>query len=233
MKRLALTIMAVAILGTTAFAQGRLSKDGDPGNADRPQHSTTVHGPNVNASVPSKPMRLIASGATIEDFEVNQDDIDINASRKYRVYSTLSLNIPADSSRSYIFVCAAAAGWWRQVPSDSPLGISPVLLVRFDTPLIEGGSMAQSFDIPERRAEFEPSTKKVTHSPLPSGCGIIDEPSMVTFLMNDFGMSQPDALALGRTIIRSGMKLTVGFNVRMQSVDTFGLSDPFLQVWSD
>ena len=235
MKRLALTILAVVVLGATALAQGRLSKDGDPGNLDHPQRpAIATHGPSVNAPVPSKPMRLIVSGATIEDFEVNPDDIDLTADKKYRVYSTLTLNLPADPSRSYIFVCSGASiGWWQQVPSSAPLGISPVLLVRFDTPLVDGGAIYQAFDVPERRQEFVPSTAKVNHSPIPSGCGMIDEPQMVLFLMSNSDMSEADALALGRTIIRSEMKMTVGFNVRMRSVSGFGLSDPVLQVWSD
>lgn len=235
MKRLALTIFAVALLGAAAFAQGRLSKDGDPGNPDRPQPRATASlGQSVNSAVPSKPMRLIISGATIEDFEVKFDDIDVNVDKKYRVYSTLTLNLPADPSRSFMFVCSAAGiGFWQQVPSDSPLMISPVLLVRFDTPLVDGGAIYQAFDMPDRRREFEPSTQKVNHTPIPSGCGMIDEPQMVLFLVNNYGMSQADALALGRAIIRSAMKMTIGFNVRMTSVSSFGLSDPVLQVWSD
>lgn len=233
MKRLTLIMLAVVVLAASAFAQGRLSKDGDPGNSDRPQHRAVVHGANVNASVPGKPMRLIASGATIEDFEVNSDDINIDADQKYRAFSTLTLNIPADPSRTYLWVCAASAGFWQQVPSDSPLIISPVLLVRFETPLVDGGAFYQGFDIPERRREFESSTKTVNHTPLPFGCGIIDEPSMMLFFTSNFGMSEADALAAARTVIRSPMKLTVGFNVRMESVGSFGLSDPALQVWSD
>ena len=232
MNRLALTFLAVAVLGATAFAQGRLSKDGDPGNPDRPERPTAaVRGPNVNASLPSKPMRLITSGATIEDFVVGPDDI--NADEKHRTFSSLSLSIPADSSRTYVFVCAAAAGFWQQVPSTSPLMVSPVLLVRFDTPLVDGGSFYRVLDIPERRREFTASVAKGNHTPLPSGCGIVDEPSMVLVFSANFGMSDSDALAAARAVIRSPMKLTVGLNVRMTSVSTFGLQDPVLQVWSD
>lgn len=235
MKRLATTLLAVAVLSATALAQGRLSKDGAPDRPDRPQRgSAAVRGPAVNAAVPNKPMRLITSGASFEDFEVNPDDIVLTADRKYRVYSNLTLDLPADPSRSYIFVCSGVGiGWWQQVPSSAPLGISPVLLVRFDTPLVDGGAIYQAFDIPERRFEFEPSTKTVNHSPIPSGCGMIDEPQMVLFLMSSSDISEADALALGRAIIRSAMKMTVGFNVRMRSVGGFGLSDPVLQVWSD
>lgn len=234
MKRFAFTLLAVAVLTASAFGQGRLSKDGDPGNPDRPQRrAAAVRGPSVNATVPGKPMRLVASALKTEDFEVNPDDININADEKHRVFSTLTVNIPSDPSRTYLWVCASAVGFWQQVPSDSPLIYSPVLLVQFETPYVDGGVMYQAFDIPERRREFEPSTKMVNHTPYPLGCGTVDEPGMVLFFKTYEGMSDADALAAARTVIRNPMKLTVGFNVRMQSVSSFGLSDPALQVWTD
>src|SRR5689334_840005 len=96
MKRSALMVLALVVLGTSALAQSRLSKNGDPGSPDRPQRgSAIVRGPNLHAPVPTKPMRLIASGLTVEDFEVNPDDININADEKHRVFSTLTLDIPA------------------------------------------------------------------------------------------------------------------------------------------
>jgi hypothetical protein len=234
MKRVAMVFLAVVALAASAFAQGRLSKDGDPGNPDRPQRrAAAMRGSAVNAMVPGKPMRLIASALSVEDFEVNPDEININADEKHRVFSTLIVNVPADASRTYLFVCASATGFWQQVPSDSSLIFSPVLLVRFETPFVDGGVMYEGYDIPDRRREFEPSTKTVNHTPYPFGCGTIDEPSMVLYFTTYEGMSNADALAAARTVIKSSMKLTVGFNIRMQSVGSFGLSDPGLAVWSD
>ena len=231
MKRLILAFLMMLLLTGPVFAQGRLTKSPEQVNSDRSMSANRlVRGPAANAGVPGKAMRLIASAATIEDLYAAADDINVD--KKYSAFSNLLISVAADPSRTYLHACASAAGFWQQVPSASPLIISPVLLIKFESAVADGGTFYQAFDIPERRREFDVSTRQVNHTPMPSGCGVIDEVQL-SLMYEQGGMSSGEALALSRQVIRSPLNVTVGFNVRMQSVPDFGLSDPTLQVWSD
>ena len=236
MKRLAMLGIAVLMLAASGWAQGRLTRN--PGSEDldhsQKRAAATTRGPALNASLPSKPMKLIGSAASLEDIDTNPNDI--NADEKHLVMTSLSVDAPQNPARSYIYLCTSGAVFWQQVPSDSPLIFSSVLLVHFDTPLIDGGFSA-AFDIPVRVREFETSTKKVNRTPIPSGCGAIDEAQLVLLFTtpapDGLGMSEADALVLARQVLRGPVKLTVGANVRMRSVSDFDFFEPTLQVWSD
>jgi len=234
MQRLTSVVLASLILVGGGWAQGRLRSSGtehaDDGNKPAAT-SGSLQGPALNASLSGRPMKLIASAASLEDIDVNPTDI--NAAEVHSVLTSVSVAVSPDPARSFIYLCTGATVFWQQVPSASPLFFRGILLVHFDTSFFPAAGGFSEVFVFESVREFETSSRTVNHVPTPNGCGAIDEATMKVFLASRFGLSDSDALSLARKIIRGPMQLTVGFVARLGSVSDFDFSSPGLQVWSD
>lgn len=230
MKRVITVVVVVMLLVTVAAAQRPVREDKI--NDDGPRAVAAIHAPALNASLPSKPMHLIGSVATDDAVEITPTDI--NADEIHAVSTNAKLYVPADPSRTYLYLCASSSGFWQQAPSASPLLFRGLMLVRFETSVGPLNTFSQPFEIPSGTREFDVSTRTINHTAFVNGCATIDETQLALFYRADpFFLSEADALTTARQVIRSSTQLTVRFRVRMRSVSDFESDTPALQVWSD
>lgn len=174
------------------------------------------------------PLRLIASTASDQDIVTTPASVDTGEVDD--ILTNVSVDVPADPARTYLYLCAGSAAFWQQIPSNSPLFFQGFIAVRFDNTVI--GTFSDSFAF-ENVREFDTSTRQVNHRPTPSFCGALDEPQIEILLVDSLGFSQAQAQTLAPQVLRGSAHLTVVFHVRLQSVSQFEFGFPQLQVWGD
>lgn len=226
LNRMMGTILIVVAVCSAVWAQGRIQSNPLSSDEDIRQNAGAGVARTNPAAADAHALKLIGAAASSEDINIGPNDL--NAIEVHNAVTTVSVDVPADPARTYLYLCTSSFAFWQQVPSASPLLFRGLISVRFDT---VGGTFFDVFSIDGIR-EFEVSSKKVNHMPVPAGCGAVDETQLTVFFQSG-GLSEADALALSRRVLRGDSHLTVVFLARMRSVSDFEVTDPALQVWSD
>jgi hypothetical protein len=146
----------------------------------------------------------------------------------------LSLTLPEDKKRTYLFIATGVLHSWDQIASTAPyrlLGSVRFSLVSSVLPAPGEIDFGTGLD---QQVDAQPSASDIGRSRDQTWSFALDDEILAFLISNDFpSLTAEERLQLARALIASEVSISMKVRINVRSVSGFEVSNAFLNVWGD
>jgi hypothetical protein len=146
----------------------------------------------------------------------------------------ISLTIPEDKKRTHFFISTGVLHSWEQIASTANYRLTSTIRIRLTSSALPAPGEIDFGLGMEGQLDGQPSTANTARIRDHISSFGLDDEILVFLLKNDFpSLTDEQALQTARSLIASGLSITMKVRVGVRSVSEFVVTNAFLQVWGD